>query len=125
MAASDPSYPLYPIASTLAAVLLLLVLLSSFIRKSWNLGVSSLCFWLCIENLTSGVDAIVWFDNADIKFYVYCDIGTCRGILGGGSVNPYISVASSASDSSREAYGDLDHNSSTVSDRQPKIGGLA
>ncbi|KZV65950.1 fungal pheromone STE3G-protein-coupled receptor [Peniophora sp. CONT] len=54
--------------------MLLLVLLTSFIRQSWNLGVAFLCFWLFLENLTNGIDAIIWADNAEIKLYVYCDI---------------------------------------------------
>ena len=75
MGAADPTYPLYPIASLLAAAMLALVLLTSFIRRSWNLGVAFLCFWLFWENLAFGVDAIIWSDNADVKLYVYCDIG--------------------------------------------------
>ncbi|VDB95517.1 unnamed protein product [Peniophora sp. CBMAI 1063] len=74
MAAADPTYPLYPIACILASAMLLLVLLTSFVRQSWNLGVAFLCFWLFFEVLTAGIDAIVWADNADIKLYVYCDI---------------------------------------------------
>ncbi|KZV65945.1 STE3-domain-containing protein [Peniophora sp. CONT] len=74
MAAVDPSYPLYPIACILSAAMLLLVLLTSFIRQSWNLGVAFLCFWLFFENSSSGINAIVWSDNADIRLYVYCDI---------------------------------------------------
>ncbi|KZV74000.1 STE3-domain-containing protein [Peniophora sp. CONT] len=77
MAASvNPTYPLYPIACVLSATMLLLVLLTSFIRQSWNLGVAFLCFWLFFENLTSGVNGIIWADNADIRLYVYCDIVT-------------------------------------------------
>ena len=75
MAAVDPSYPLYPIACFLSSIMLLLVLLTSFIRQSWNFGVALLCFWLFFENITSGISAITWSDNYDIKFYVYCDIG--------------------------------------------------
>ncbi|VDB95518.1 unnamed protein product [Peniophora sp. CBMAI 1063] len=74
MAAADPTYPLYPIACILAAAMLLLVLLTSFIRQSWNLGVAFLCFWLFWENLTLGINAVIWSDNADIKLYVYCDV---------------------------------------------------
>lgn len=80
MAAVDPSYPLYPIACILSAAMLLLVLLTSFIRQSWNLGVAFLCFWLFFENLNSGINAIVWSGNADIRLYVYCDIGSSIGI---------------------------------------------
>ncbi|KZV68525.1 STE3-domain-containing protein [Peniophora sp. CONT] len=76
MGAADPTYPLYPIACILAACMLLLVLFTSFIRQNWNLGVAFLCFWLFLENLTAAVNAIIWSDNADIKYYVYCDIVT-------------------------------------------------
>ena len=55
--------------------MLLLVLFTSFVRQSWNLGVAFLCFWLFFECLTEGVGAIIWSDNADVKFYIYCDIG--------------------------------------------------
>ena len=75
LAAVDPTYPLYPIASIVAAAMLLLVLFTSFIRQSWNLGVAFLCFWLFFENLTDGINAIIWSDNADVKLYIYCDIG--------------------------------------------------
>ena len=78
MTAVDPTYPLYPIASFAASVLLLLVLLTSFIRQSWNFGVALLCFWLFFENLTNGIKAVIWSDNSDVKLYVYCDIGGCN-----------------------------------------------
>ncbi|VDC05053.1 unnamed protein product [Peniophora sp. CBMAI 1063] len=74
MAAVDPTYPLYPVACVLASTMLLLVLLTSIIRQSWNLGLAILCFWLFVENLTGAINAIIWSDNADIKLYVYCDI---------------------------------------------------
>ncbi|KZV60800.1 fungal pheromone STE3G-protein-coupled receptor, partial [Peniophora sp. CONT] len=76
MGPADPSYPLYPIANIISSVMLLLVLMTSFVRQSWNLGVAFLCFWLFFENVTSAVNAIVWSANADIKLYVYCDIVT-------------------------------------------------
>ena len=75
MGAVDPTYPLFPVACVLATVMLFLVLLNSFIRQSWNLGVAFLCFWLSLENLTYGVNAVLWSDNAEVKLYVYCDIG--------------------------------------------------
>ncbi|VDB87322.1 unnamed protein product [Peniophora sp. CBMAI 1063] len=74
MTAADPTYPLYPIACLLSAACLLLVLLSSCIRQSWNLGVAFLCLWIFVENVTSCINAIAWSDNADIKLLVYCDI---------------------------------------------------
>ncbi|KZV77228.1 fungal pheromone STE3G-protein-coupled receptor [Peniophora sp. CONT] len=76
MHAADPTYPLYPIACAIAAMMLLLVLLTSFMRQSWNLGVALLCFWLFFENVSNAINAVVWVDNADIKLYIYCDIVT-------------------------------------------------
>ncbi|KZV59981.1 STE3-domain-containing protein [Peniophora sp. CONT] len=81
VAAVDPTYPLYPIACILSAVMLLLVLITSFIRQSWNLGVAFLCFWLFWENITFGINAIIWSDNSDIKLYIYCDIVTHMQVI--------------------------------------------
>ena len=75
MPAVDPTYPLYPVANIMSGIMLLLVLMTSFARHNWNLGVAFLCFWLFLENLTFGINAIVWSNNADIRLYVYCDIG--------------------------------------------------
>ena len=75
MHAADPTYPLYPIACFMAFAMLLLVLLTSFVRQRWNFGVASLCFWLLLELLSLAINSIIWSDNADIKLYVYCDIG--------------------------------------------------
>jgi hypothetical protein len=72
--AADPSYPLLPTFCIICAALMLLVLTTSFIRQSWNLGVTFLCFWLFWELLTAGINAVIWSNNADIKLYVYCDI---------------------------------------------------
>ncbi|KZV65155.1 STE3-domain-containing protein [Peniophora sp. CONT] len=81
MGAADPTYPLYPIACILASVMLFLVLATSFIRRSWNLGVLFLCIWVLSENITNAVSAIIWSDNADLKAYVYCDIASHLGII--------------------------------------------
>ncbi|VDC02199.1 unnamed protein product [Peniophora sp. CBMAI 1063] len=76
MTAADPTYPLYPFACVLGATVLLFVLLTSFVRQSWNLGVAFLCFWLFWENVTLAINAVAWADNGDIKMHVYCDIVT-------------------------------------------------
>ena len=75
MRAVDPTYPLYPIARFISIIMLLLVLLTSFVRQRWNFGVASICFWLFLENLSSAISAITWSDNNDVRFYTYCDIG--------------------------------------------------
>ena len=77
MHAADPTYPLYPVACIISVIMLFLVLLTSFVRQSWNFGVASLCFWLFIELILATIDGIIWSDNSDIKLYVYCDIGKC------------------------------------------------
>ncbi|VDB86863.1 unnamed protein product [Peniophora sp. CBMAI 1063] len=81
MSSADPTYPLYPISCTLAAAMLLLTLLTSIIRQSWNLGVALLCFWLCLENVTYAVNTVLWADNADARLYVYCGIVTRLQLL--------------------------------------------
>ncbi|KZV69432.1 STE3-domain-containing protein [Peniophora sp. CONT] len=74
MAAADPTYPAYPIASLLATVMMLLVLSTNLVRQHWNLGVTFLCVWLCLDNLIFVVNTIAWSDNADIKLYAWCDL---------------------------------------------------
>ena len=81
MVAADPSYPLFPIFSFVAAILLLFVMTLSLIRQRYNLGVAFLCFWLFVDNVTSGIDAIVWSDNADVKLSIYCDIGKSTALV--------------------------------------------
>ena len=76
MGAVDPTFPLYPVASALSSMALLLVLTTNFVRQRWNLGVTFLCFWLCLENITHAVNAVVWSDNDEVRLYLYCDIGT-------------------------------------------------
>ena len=77
MAAVDPTYPLYPIACFLSAIMLFLVFFTSFVRQSWNLGVTFLCGWLLLYNLIDAVDYIVWSDNDNIKLYFWCDVSAC------------------------------------------------
>ncbi|KZV71170.1 fungal pheromone STE3G-protein-coupled receptor [Peniophora sp. CONT] len=81
MGAVDPTYPLYPIACILASTMLLLVLVTSLVRHSWNMGVTFLCFWLFFENIAGAINAIVWSDNADIKLHIYCDIVSHLGLI--------------------------------------------
>ncbi|KZV61422.1 hypothetical protein PENSPDRAFT_298295 [Peniophora sp. CONT] len=78
MTALDPTYPLYPIVDVLAAVMLLLVLTTSVVRHSWNLGVVFLSFWLSIELASTAASNIIWSDNRHRKerFHTFCDIFT-------------------------------------------------
>ena len=116
MTPADPTYPLFPIACIISAAGLLLVFLTSFVRQSWNLGVAFLCFWLFWENLSSAINAIVWADNAEVRLYVYCDIGEHMFRLCVYEFDLHDSLAYATHYGCREAYGDSDHNSSTVSD---------
>ena len=56
--------------------MLLLVLMTGFMRQNWNLGVVFLCFWIFVQCVIYAVNTIVWSNNYDVKFYIYCDIGT-------------------------------------------------
>jgi len=73
--AVNSTYPLYPIVATICAAHLMLLLTSSFIRQSWNLGLCFLCFWLALQNLILAINSIIWASDAGIRLYVYCDIG--------------------------------------------------
>lgn len=122
MGAADPTYPLYPIASVLAAGMLLLVLLTSFIRQNWNLGVTFLCFWLFLENLTGTVNAIIWADNDEIKHYVYCDIGAYFQPLSDSETNAlYTSITSANDNLHRQTHGNPPYHASAILDCQSSI----
>lgn len=76
MVATDPTYPLYPVLSLVCAAFLALILVLGAMHVSLNRAATFLCFWLFLENLTNGIDAIIWSDNDDVKLAVWCDIGT-------------------------------------------------
>ena len=126
MRAADPTYPLYPLASLSSALLLLLVLLTGFVRQSWNLGVAFLCFWLFWEILAEGINAIIWSDNADIKLYVYCDIGEWtqrywRPVIDVCSIFKHVSFAPLDDCVDRQTYGDVNHIAPAISDRPSAV----
>jgi hypothetical protein len=79
--AADPTYPLFPIFNITFAALMLLVLTTNIVRRSWNLGVSFLCFWLFLELLVNGIDSVIWAYSAEVKLYVWCDIGEISSCL--------------------------------------------
>ena len=126
MHAVDPTYPLYPIACFISVIMLFLVLLTSFVRQSWNFGVALLCFWLCIENLLGAVNAIIWSDNSDIKLYVYCDIGGCDCVykacrLGGLDVTENVSFARQRDNFYRKTYGHTHPLSQAILDSKSQV----
>lgn len=69
----DPTYPLVPIANFLACFLVLLPLTTS-IRRSWNIGVIAYASWVAIEAFYTAINCIVWKDNSRIVVPVWCDI---------------------------------------------------
>ena len=121
MGAVDPTYPLLPLACIFASVLLLLVLLNSVIRQSWNLGVTFLCFWLFLQNVTESVNTIVWYDNAEIKLFVYCDIGATGVSLNGHVFSLSNSVAHRDVSEHRQTNGDPHYHTSAAYDCQPPV----
>ncbi|KAI0317106.1 GPCR fungal pheromone mating factor [Amylostereum chailletii] len=71
----DPTYPLVPVVSFIAASLVLLTVLTS-VRRRWNVGVLMLNMWLFLLNLIQGFETIIWSDNARNRSPVWCDISS-------------------------------------------------
>ncbi|KZV62046.1 hypothetical protein PENSPDRAFT_759012 [Peniophora sp. CONT] len=68
-----PGYPAIPVTAFISSTLLLLVLVSSIERRSWNFGLTMLCFCVFIENFFGAIETIIWKDDAEIKLYTFCD----------------------------------------------------
>ena len=128
MHAVDLTYPLYPIVCFVAIIMLFLVLLTSFVRQRWNFGVASLCFWLLLELLSLAINSIIWSDNADIKLYVYCDIGGSDHVYaaccqGGHDLTKHVSFACRDDSFRRQAYGHAHPLSQTMLDSKSQVCG--
>ncbi|VDC06350.1 unnamed protein product [Peniophora sp. CBMAI 1063] len=73
----DPTYPLVPTANFVAAFLTMLTFLTAQLRESWNVGVCMLSAWVFVCTLSTGVQTVVWRDNADTSIApAFCDIAT-------------------------------------------------
>ena len=70
----DPTYPLVPIASIFAAVLVLLTFITSGVRGAYNRGVVMFEGWVLVGLLITAVQTIVWRNTYDIIAPVFCDI---------------------------------------------------
>jgi len=70
----DPTYPLFPVLSLICPALLFIVLATSFVRRSGNIGLWVLCSVLSFETLSYGINHILWSNNTDIKHLWFCDI---------------------------------------------------
>ncbi|VDB88613.1 unnamed protein product [Peniophora sp. CBMAI 1063] len=66
-------YPAIPILGFISSTLLLLVLLTSIERRSWNFGLTVLSFCICVENFFGSIETIIWRNDAEIRYYGFCD----------------------------------------------------
>ena len=74
----DPTYPLVPLMNFVSAFLTLLTFLTAQLRESWNMGVCMLSAWVFVTTLSTGIQTVIWKDNADTGIApVFCDIGLC------------------------------------------------
>ncbi|KAI0316922.1 GPCR fungal pheromone mating factor [Amylostereum chailletii] len=76
----DPAYPLVPVANVLAAVLVLLSLITAGLRQAWNAGVVVLALWTFLGAIRASVDAVIWRDNFNNVTPVWCDISSHMSI---------------------------------------------
>lgn len=75
MTATDPTYPLYPVFSLVCAALLFVILAVGVTHRNLNSAAAFLCLCLFLENLTNGINVVLWSGNPDVKLAVWCDIG--------------------------------------------------
>ncbi len=74
MSASDPSYPLYPVAAFVTAALVLIPF--GWHLQAWNAGTCLYMFWTALTCLNFGVNSILWHGTAVDLAPVWCDICT-------------------------------------------------
>ncbi|KAH7869322.1 pheromone receptor [Lentinula edodes] len=79
MLASDPTFPLFPIFAFLGFVLSVLPL--SWHLQAWNSGTCAFMIWTGLACLVTGINSLIWADNALNVAPVWCDI-SCQIILG-------------------------------------------
>jgi hypothetical protein len=68
-----PSMPELPTVSFICAILVL-VPIATHVRAR-NVATLSLMAWLFVLNMLRFINTLVWANNADIRWVVYCDIG--------------------------------------------------
>ncbi|KAJ3967512.1 pheromone receptor [Lentinula raphanica] len=79
MLASDPTFPLFPILAFLGFILCAIPL--SWHLQAWNSGTCAFMIWTGLACLITGINSIIWVDNALNVAPVWCDI-TSQLILG-------------------------------------------
>ncbi|VDC06354.1 unnamed protein product [Peniophora sp. CBMAI 1063] len=100
----DPTYPLVPIASIVAAVLVLLTLITSGVRGAYNRGVVMFEGWVLVGLIITAVQTIVWRDTSHIIAPVFCDI--CESIVFLAHHNSLLSIMTSLHDYDRGTNAD-------------------
>ncbi|KAJ3872191.1 pheromone receptor [Lentinula edodes] len=74
MLASDPTFPLFPIFAFLGFVLSVIPLSWHF--QAWNSGTCAFMIWTGLACLVTGINSLVWADNALNVAPVWCDISS-------------------------------------------------
>ncbi|KAJ3887481.1 pheromone receptor, partial [Lentinula edodes] len=74
MNASDPTFPLFPIFAFLGFVLSVIPL--SWHLQAWNSGTCAFMIWTGTACLITGINSIIWADNALNIAPVWCDISS-------------------------------------------------
>lgn len=70
----DPTFPLVPIASALACVLILIPLIH-LLSGPWNTGVCMFGVWVFLVGVATCVKTSLFSDNVNDKAPIWCDIG--------------------------------------------------
>lgn len=68
----DVTYPLFPIAAALGAVLVLIPL--PWHLEAWNSGTCYYMIWTALACLNQLVNSVVWANDAINRAPVWCDI---------------------------------------------------
>ena len=72
----EPLYPLFPIASFLGFVAVLIPL--PLHLQAWNSGTCFYVFWTSLACLNQFVNSVVWANDAINKAPVWCEICECQ-----------------------------------------------
>jgi len=72
----EPLYPLFPIASFLGFILVLMPL--PLHLQAWNSGTCFYVFWTSIACLNQFINSVVWASDAINRAPVWCDICECQ-----------------------------------------------
>ncbi|KAJ4477083.1 pheromone A receptor-domain-containing protein [Lentinula lateritia] len=74
MLASDPTFPLFPTLAFLGFILCAIPL--SWHLQAWNSGTCAFMIWTGLACLITGINSIIWVDNALNVAPIWCDISS-------------------------------------------------